>query len=248
MLKKTVCLLALVLLLFPLARAEQLTDSERMTFYDDALFVGDSLARMLRNYIVPLREEDPSFFRDAKFYAAYSYQMRTAARERINADDVNLIYKGSPKTMCEIAAALNPPRLFIWCGLNDRIALHIDWAMSYVDRIMELMARYAPDTQVYFISLPPVTRKVENQSHVQAKWDAYNEALSEKCAQVGAVFIDVATDLKGEDGVMLRGISYDGEYHLNEEGNAIVVQTLLEFAQEQYDLGLWTLNGYAVTE
>ena len=63
--------------------------------------------------------------------------------------------------------------------------------------------------------------------------------LAEKCPEVGAHFIDIATNLKGEDGLMKKGISHDGEYHLNEQGNAIWAQALLDFAQAQYDLGLW---------
>ena len=36
-----------------------------------------------------------------------------------------------------------------------------------------------------------------------------------------------------------KGISHDGEYHLNDKGNAIWVQTLLDFAQGEYDANRW---------
>ena len=112
--------------------------------------------------------------------------------------------------------------------------------MEYIDKIMELMEKYAPDTQVYFFSLTPVTAAVEKKRpKLQEKWDAYNVLLEQKCQEVGAIYIDIATDLKGENGFMKKGISHDGEYHLNDKGNAIWVQTLLDFAQGEYDANRW---------
>lgn len=238
--KRLLCLLLLVLLTAGCAaRAERLTDEQLVSYYDDALFVGDSLPRMLRNYIVPLQKKDPGFFRGVRFYTAYNYQLSTAAKDRVFSQRVNLVYKGRERTLYELVTLLNPPKLFILAGLNDRSAFHPEKSMEYVRTIVTRMKETAPDTEVYFFSLPPVTAKVEKKNHLQAKWDSYNELLKATCEETGAVYIDIATDLKGEDGLMIPGISSDGEFHLNDRGNAIWVQTLLDFAQSRYDAGLW---------
>lgn len=244
--RKLLSLLLALLLVCPAALCERLTDEELVSFYDGAIFIGDSLPRMLRNYIVPLREKDPSFFKDVRFYTAYSYQMRTATLEYTPSSKANLVYMGSDTPMCQIMAYLKPPRMFFLAGLNDKIGQYIDRGMEYVEKIMALMEKYSPETEVYFFSLTPVTAKVEAKRHIQDRWDEYNARLAEKCPEVGAHFIDIATNLKGEDGLMKKGISHDGEYHLNDKGNAIWVQTLLDYAQEQYDAGLWFPYGSLV--
>ncbi len=242
MLKRLLAAVFVMLLLAGLAGAERLTDEELVSFYDGAVFVGDSVPRLLRNYIVPIREKDPSFFRDVRFYTAYDYKLGTAAREMPSPTKVNIQYKGSDIAMCRLAEKLKPEKLFILAGLNDRIEKNIDRGMEYVEKIMTLLAKYAPDTQVYFFSLTPVTAK-ENSKGIQTCIDDYNAALELKCGELGAVYIDIATGLKNEDGVMDKSISSDGKYHLNSAGNAIWVQLLLDFAQQQYDLGLWAPGG-----
>ena len=52
--------------------------------------------------------------------------------------------------------------------------------------------------------------------------------------------MEVAEPLKNEDGQLRFALSHDGLYHLNDDGNAILLRTLLDFAQTRYDAGLWT--------
>ncbi|MBQ8162137.1 MAG: hypothetical protein IJ083_15530 [Clostridia bacterium] len=235
-----ICLLALCLTASP-ALAERLPDSVLATYYDGSLFVGDSLVRMLRNYIAPLQEEDPGFFRDVTFCTAYSYTMLAASQEHPmgSEDAVNLMFRGQEMSMVEIAGALQPPKLFFLAGLNDTIGRRVEAGMGHVERMMGFMDKYAKDTRVYFFSLTPVTNAVEQVRHLQDDWDLYNEALKEKCGEVGATYIDISTPLKGSDGLLPMALSQDGEYHLNEEGNAVWVQALLDFAQSEYDAGRW---------
>lgn len=234
-------LLICLLLAVSCAGAERLPDEQLVTYYSHSVFVGDSLPRMFRNYVVNIvQKEHPDYFKDTKFYTAYSYQLNSAAREYPAANKVNLTYKGSDITLCRLTETLKPEKVFILAGLNDRIGEYIDVGMGYVEKIMTLMEKYAPETQVYFFSLTPVTEKVEkSRPRLQEKWDAYNAALELKCQEVGAIYIDIATDLKGENGFMKQGISHDGEYHLNDKGNAIWVQTLLDFAQAEYEANRW---------
>jgi len=239
--KRFFALLICLVLLAGSACAERLPDEQLVTYYNKSVFVGDSLPRMFRNYVVnTVQKEHPDYFKDTKFYTAYSYQLYAASLEKPSSSKVNLTYKGYDIAMCRLMEKLQPEKLFILAGLNDKIGEKIDRGMEYIDKIMALMEKYAPDTQVYFFSLTPVTAAVEKKRpHLQEKWDAYNVALEQKCQEVGAIYIDIATDLKGENGFMKKGISHDGEYHLNDKGNAIWVQTLLDFAQGEYDANRW---------
>ena len=242
--KKITRLLALWLCLLMLtgtAGAEKLTDEQLASYYQNSVMVGDSIPRMLRNYIAVLQEKDPEYLADLRFFTQYSYKLRSAARETIDPEEVNLLYKGEDYTLCQLMEALQPEKLFILAGLNDKIGEKINAGMEYVEQIMALMKQYAPDTEVHFISLLPVTYRVEEERpNLQQKWDAYNAALEKKCGEVGAIYVEVAGPLKNEDGQLRFALSHDGLYHLNDDGNAILLRTLLDFAQTRYEAGLWT--------
>lgn len=231
--------LALVLLC-PAAMAQRLTDQELSSYYSDAVVVGDSLPRMLRNYLSNLQSDDPTFFEGMRFFTYYSYRLKSAARETINDDEVNLVYKGQNYVLCKLMEKLRPGKLFILAGLNDKIGDKPETGMEYVEEIMRLMAQYAPDTQVYFFSITPVTARADRERpNLQKKWDAYNEMLKHKCAEVGAIYVEIAERLKNENGLLPAALSHDGLYHLNDEGNKIWVEILLDFAQSRYDAGSW---------
>jgi len=250
--KNWLMLLLCLVLLLPAAAAEESADPVRlpdetlMTYYEDTFFVGDSLVRMFHNYVKKMLQKDPEFFKGIKFYDAYSYQLRTAAKEYVVDTDANLRYKGSDEVLCRIVKDKKPGKLFILAGLNDNFAKTvngvegIDRGMRAVEKIVALMKKSSPDTQVYFFSMTPVTQRVENKRHIRDTWDEYNARLAEKCRELGAIYVDIATPLKDENGLLPKSLSHDGEYHLNDEGNAIWAQTLLDFAQEQYEAGLWT--------
>ena len=82
MMKKLLSLLFCAMLMFSLAHAEETPQAERlpdsilMTYYDQSLFVGDSLVVMFRNYVRGAQKKDPAYFSGIKFYGAYSYQLR----------------------------------------------------------------------------------------------------------------------------------------------------------------------------
>lgn len=241
MFKRLCALIFCVLMLSGTAGAERLSDQQLMTYYQNTVVVGDSIPRMLRNYIAGKQETDPAFFADMRFFTYYSYKLRSAAREFPDAEEVNLVYKGTDYTMCQLMGILKPDKAFVLAGLNDKIGEKIDKGMEYVDEIMRLMAQYAPQTKVYFFSLTPVTYRVEEERpKVPAQWNEYNARLREKCEEVGAIYVEIAEPLKNEKGLLPMDLSHDGQYHLNDEGNAIWVQSLLDFAQSRYDAGLWS--------
>ena len=143
-------------------------------------------------------------------------------------------------SLAEILGYVKPEKVFILAGLMDVINVHIDRADRYVDRIMALAREYDPGVQVYFFSMTPVTKKADDRRDMRESIDDYNVWLAQKCAEAGAVYVEIAASLKGEDGLLPGELSHDGLYHLNDAGNARWVRALLDFAQAQYDAGAWT--------
>ncbi|MBR5345378.1 MAG: hypothetical protein IK127_06090 [Clostridia bacterium] len=241
--KRLLIILFCILLLFSSGWAEDMPVKERLsdeilyTYYDNCLLVGDSLVVGFRLFVRSEQANNPGFFSGLKIYAVDSYLLHSASTEAISGVGPQLRYNGNDVTLAWLMGKLQPRRVFILAGLNDDVHIHMDRAERYIDRIMALRDKYAPYTEICFLSLAPVTKKIgpkRQQGH-----DEYNAWLEEKCAAIGAVYVDIATGLKGEDGFLPNEICRDGEYHPNAAGYAAWAQEMLDFAQSRYEAGLW---------
>ena len=236
--KRLLLILLCAMLLFSMALAEErLPDEVLYTYYDNCLIVGDSLVVDFRLFVRRQQATDPAFFAGVKFYAADSYLLHSASVESLIGVGPELRYNGMDASLAWIMEKVQPRRVFIHAGSNDGVYNDTDRAGRYIDRIMALRDKFSPGTEMCFFSMTPVVQKFGAKR--QQVYDAYNAWLEEKCAEVGAVYVDIATGLKGEDGFLPDELCYDGEFHLNSNGNAVWAQELLDYAQSQYEAGLW---------
>ena len=230
----------------------RLPDEMLMTFYDNTIFAGDSLIAMFRNYVKLQQKEDPGFFAGVDFRAANSYKFRFAAYKTIPSGEMKFAHLtdgGQKVTLYYIVKKEQPDRVFIMAGINDMLTTDyknengIERALRYVRGATELIREASPETRIYFFSQMPVTKSFVQGSHhykeVQERWDAINEAILAECDELDITLVDAASALKDEDGVLPARLSSDGLYHLNDDGNAILVQVLMDLAQAEYEAGTW---------
>ena len=220
--------------------AEKLTQAQLISYYDNAVFVGDSITAQLLVYMRETQRKDPDFFPKVKFLTAQSYSLYTASRKNLLSGKPNLKYRGEEMPLCRILKELKPSKALILLGTNDYIGETIEKGITYDERIIDLAAEFAPDTQIIFESLTPVTRAFCKRKDYRALWDNYNEALEKMCAERDVPYIDISTALKDEEGYLRENLSSDGKYHLKPEGLQLWLDALLDFAQNEYDQGRWT--------
>ena len=243
--------LAAVLLLIVLAccsflparaenEAERLTDAQLVSYYKNAVFVGDSITAQLLVYVREQQQRDPHFFEGVKFLTAHSYSLYTASRRNLLASAPNLKYRGKEMPLCAILKETKPTKALILLGVNDYIGEQIQKGVGYDERIIDLAAEFCPDMDIIFQSLTPVTAAFCRKKDYRTMWDEYNRAMKEAVEQKGAGYIDIATRLKDEDGYLNKAYSSDGKYHLNPKGLKLWIDALLDYAQTQYEQGLWT--------
>ena len=232
----------LVLACIPFASADRLDDSTLLSFYDDSVFIGDSRMESFKRYVDGIKQTDKTFFGKTKIVAAGSISLYIASINDTRADYM-FNYAGRRLTLYGVAMRLKPSKIFILLGLNDPIAAKPDKGVTYAETIITRMReQFVPDAEVYFLSETPVTvnfAKEKERPEYQDQLDVYNSMLKETCEKNGAHYIEIAEALKGEDNLLRLDYSNDKVCHLNDDGNAIVVQCLKDYAQQQYDLGLW---------
>ena len=219
---------------------EELTQEQLLSYYDGSVFVGDSITRQLRVFVLEKQETEPDFLKNARFLVTQSYFLYTASRKYLQKNANNLIYRGEEMPLCEIIGQMKPKRVLILLGVNDYVGEKIEKGIGWCERIVDLIAETSPDTQVIFESLTPVTPKFCRKKDYRTMWDEYNAALEEMCRRRGAGYIDIATPLKDADGYLREDYSSDGEYHLKGVGLQLWLDTLAAYARQQYEAGLWT--------
>lgn len=219
---------------------ERLTDAQLVSFYKNAVFVGDSITAQLLVYVREQQQKDSLFFEGVKFLTAQSYSLYTASRRNLLSSAPNLKYRGQEMPLCAILQQMKPTKALILLGVNDYIGEQIEKGIGYDERIIDLAAEFCPDTEIIFQSLTPVTPAFCRKKDYRTLWDEYNQAMKDMCEQRGAGYIDIAARLKDEDGYLNKDYSSDGKYHLNPAGLKLWIDALLDYAQTQYELGLWT--------
>lgn len=219
--------------------AERLSENQLASYYDGAVFVGDSITAQLLVYVREKQQKDPGFFSNVKFLTAQSYSLYTASRKNLLANKPNLKYRGEEMPLCRILKEMKPTKALILLGVNDYIGETIEKGIGYDERILDLTKEFAPDTQIIFQSLTPVRPAFCKRHDYRTLWDQYNAALEAFCQERNVPYIDIASRLKDEEGYLKKGYSSDGKYHLKPAGLQLWLDALLDYAQSQYDQGVW---------
>ena len=244
---------------------ERLPDEVLMTYFDGALFAGDSQIAKFQNYVKKQRKNDPGFFEGVVFKAANSYKFRFAAYKTLQeSEKAHLTLEGRKTTLYAIVKKDPPKKLFMLAGLNDafttdytkkrngRDETGYERAARYVREMTALVREAAPETEIFIISQMPVTRNFAQGTNgyrkCQDRFDLVNETVKQECEALGIRFVDLAAGLKDEEGLLPGKYCQDGQCHLNDVGYGIFSQELLDYAQAEYEAGRWTPGDSAGTE
>ena len=240
--KRLIVLILCLLLGCPAVQAERLADERLLSYYDDCLFIGDSIMQGFVRYRSLRRESDPSFLENLTVVCTSSISLYTASRHVMDKDS-HFLYRGMKCTMYDIVRQLRPRRVFILLGLNDPVGIKIPKAMQWIEYIIESMPDYSRNTEVCFFSHTPVTETycvTKKREGYQDRINEYNSQLREICSRLGATYVEIAEPFRDEDGYLSAAYTSDNICHLNDDGIELWLRTLMDYAQSQYDAGVWT--------
>ncbi len=246
--KRLIACVLLLICLAPMAMAERLDDEVLLSYYDDSVFFGDSIMQAFRRYRSAVRQTDPDFLDGTEVVCTASISLYAGSR-RYLMGDFHFSYRGSEKTMYAIAKQTGAKKAFVLLGLNDPVGIKIDKAMGWIEDIIRNMAELSPGTEVYFFSETPVTPKFcseKKRPNYQELLNDYNRRLRETCEANGAHYIEISEPLKDETGYLNPLYSSDQRCHFSDDGVRVWIECMKDYAQEQYDLGLW--NPFAAEE
>lgn len=159
-------------------------------YFDDALFVGDSITEGIKLYDV---------MSNATVLADTGVNLNSLyTKDSIELED------GSKVPILEATQYYNPGKIYLMMGVNSLLSDEETFRADY-GRVVDTLMTQHPDAILYIQSILPVTADYEQRSDAvadNAKIDRYNEILKELAAEKGCYYLNVAEVFKDENGCL----------------------------------------------
>ncbi len=210
---------------------------DERAFFDDALFVGDSIMEGIRQYVMAQRQEGEML--DSASFLTSTMGVSLAGLLGEQPPNIQFTYQGAERPLDEIIADIAPRRVFLLIGLNDLASDPDAAAADCVDRYARLVDRLqasCPDTEFIIITNPPKAASAWLPSYTANRGfnnqliGEFVEALVNMCRERNIPYVDAYAALKDENGALPDDFCRDGFIHLNHQGAAVVVEALESFA------------------
>lgn len=213
-------------------------EPEEGGYFDNALFVGDSIMEGVRQYVAARRQEGEALG-TARFLTStmgISLADLTGGRE----PGVQFSYKGEDQPLEDIVAEIAPRRVFLLLGLNDLASdpdpVVLDVADHYIDLILQLRSA-CPGVEFVVITNPPKVASqwlpdyTVNRNFGNELIGDFVDELKAACGEQDIAYVDAYEALRDERGALPDQFCRDGFLHLNHQGAAAVVEALEVFAE-----------------
>lgn len=185
-------------------------DSADWSWFDDAVFIGDSVSYKLKNYVAAQRKSDPGFFGGAQFLTSVSLGSGNALWE-VSDQSVHPAYQGEKMRLEKSVPLTGAKKVYMMLGMNDIAVYGIDGAVQNYGKLMDLILENAPDVEFYIQSATPICQGRERGSLNNENLARYNAALEQMCQERGIHFVDVAQVMRDADGCLPREYCSDPE-------------------------------------
>ncbi len=196
-------------------------DDSVCEFYNDAVFIGDSVSMMLP------RATNVSQLGTALFLPVGSYGVHNATH------DVLLIpFQGQSMIIEDALAASGKSKVFIMLGMND-LAYGIDYTMSQWEILIQRIQAKVPDMEIYIQSCTPVFTGAELTKLNNTNMDIYNGRLKAMAEEKGLHFVDVGPYFKDSTGGLAPIYCSDNFVHITPLGAQVWVKILKAYAASQ---------------
>ena len=135
------------------------------SYFDDAVFVGDSLTWIFSHYVRNVRNDgSPDYLGKAQFLGVVNMNIWRASHNDVRKDAVNFVCRGQEVSLTDGLQAFGAKKAFIMLGLND---LHLRrWTdvEANFETVIETLQTLCPDTEIIIEGVLPVRRTYYGKS------------------------------------------------------------------------------------
>lgn len=188
-------------------KTTEVTEPESDNFFDGAVFVGDSVTLGLKNYVTSERNQGRECLGNAKFLAEGSMSYSNTLPEIGAKNSIHPRYNGTEMHIEDALALMNANKVFIMLGMNDFCIYPEEQAMANAKECTDRIKEKNPDIDIYIESVTPAlfdSGKFSNENI-----NKFDVALKNFCDENGYTYVDVASAMKDENGILIS--SYCGD-------------------------------------
>ena len=156
-------------------------DSYDESFFVNDLFIGDSISTGLLNY---------GYLSSSQVFAQIGLNPESAHSTE---------YDGY--TAVTKAEELQPKRIYIMLGSNGLAYMGNTYMVEQMKSLVEQLRDVCPESYVYVISIPPVTKAHEAEGQeTMAMVNGYNMLLKDMADEIGVIYLDLCSELQDSTG------------------------------------------------
>lgn len=192
------------------------TEPVDASWFDDAVFIGDSVTLKLSYYC-----EDHDDLGNAQFLCAGSLGYNNAQWDYDHPDNVHPIYNGTKYLVDEGAAATGAKKIFIMLGMNDIGLYGVDGAIDGMKVITERIEKACPDAVIYIQSVTPMLVGSQLTDLNNTTIAEFNQKVQPICQEKGYKYLDVASAMDDGSGNLVYEYCGDPDamgLHFSDEG------------------------------
>ena len=178
------------------------------SFFDDAVFVGDSVSVMLSYSAAETGE-----LGKAQFLVKESFSMLHAAKY-----SMNLEYNGTPMHLEDAIAACGAKKVFLMLGTNDMVYMPIGDTLENWRTVIGRIRQAVPGVKIYIQSCMPVYPAGQKGTLNNEVMDTLNEELEFLSMELDCPFLNVALYMKDSNNGLADPYCSDGSVLLNYTG------------------------------
>lgn len=212
-----------------------LSDSQIFSFYQDAVFVGDSISLGWRNYVSKIRKSDSLFFggSDGTQFLVSGSLGAGNALWGISDESVHPSYQGTQMQLWNSIPLTGAKKVFVMFGLNDVALYGVDQTLANFATLFGKIKANVPDVQFYVLSATYVKAGGERGKLTSSLLRELNLALINFCNQNGYAFINIADALADSDGNLKAEYCSDGFVHQTNAAYEVWTSLLKGYAAAQ---------------
>ena len=200
-------------------KSEETYESYSSEFFDDAVFVGDSVTMGLRNYVTSERNKGHDCLGKARFLTAGSMGYSNTLPKIGTQNSIHPKYKGKEMYIEDALALMKAKKVFIMLGMNDFCIYSVKDGIGNAEKCINKIKDKNPGIEIYIESVTPALRDKGNFSN--ANINKFNAALKTFCEENGYTYVDVASAMKNSNGALIKSYCSDPEgrgVHMTYEG------------------------------